>query len=162
MGRPRRVVGAPPVGPRAGPGVVPTRDATGSLAPGPHHPRGDKLTGVLPLVVYKPRFRPVNCDIAGLGVLNAAEPVCVPGHETEVAVALGRALGKVEPVPDVLRLGYMGQDSPWTPALQAAWPWRTTTKHVVDSCPRFGAHLDGGYEPWLARRSAHFRQHLHA
>jgi CelD/BcsL family acetyltransferase involved in cellulose biosynthesis len=123
---------------------------------------GDRLTGVLPLIVYKPRFRPVNCTVAGMGMLNAVEPVGIPGTEHEVAIAFGEALSRIDPVPDTLRLGYMDRDSPWTPALQSAWPWRSTAKHVVDTTPRFAVHLADGYDAWLGRRSRHFRQHLRA
>ncbi len=68
---------------------------------------GDLLTGVLPLIVYKPRFRPVNCTVAGMGMLNAVEPVGLPGTEREVALAFGEALRHIDPVPDTLRMGYI-------------------------------------------------------
>lgn len=96
-------------------------------------------------------------------------PIARPGAEPEVARALGLALDRMRPAPQVLHLDGTPSGSPWPRSIAEAWPG---AGRAVREGGRSSIHRDvrrptptirveeGSAEAWLAGRSPNFRQEM--
>jgi len=119
---------------------------------------GGEVVGVLPMTVSKRRFNLARYQIAGQGFLNTVSPAGIRGRESELADAFVRALQRMSPFPDTVRLGWMQCTSPWPTEMRRAWAGTEPHLRLLDSDPGLRVSFDnGGYEGWLARRDSKLR-----
>jgi CelD/BcsL family acetyltransferase involved in cellulose biosynthesis len=104
----------------------------------------------LPLVLVAGRYVR-KLRFAGFGAANELGPVCAPADRDEAAAALRRVLAETRPTWDLFVGEYLPGDG---------WEDRLGAQRVsVESSPVIRL-LPGGWEEYLASRSASFRQEL--
>ncbi len=94
-------------------------------------------------------------------LLFGVEPLFAPGREEEIAASVGLALAHAQPVPDTVFLDSLPQGSSLPALIGKGWPRPHPEVISTHSFPWSHVHLeDGGFDGWLQRRSAKFRQHF--
>lgn len=123
---------------------------------------GPRLVGVAPLYLASQRLGVAEYRLMTDDFGVCMRPLALPGHERDLAVAVGRALGDGEPRAGRLRFGPMQVRTPWVDALRAAWPGgrRPLVRTLrVEGVPVI--HLrEPSYEDWLATLSSKLRRDL--
>jgi CelD/BcsL family acetyltransferase involved in cellulose biosynthesis len=113
---------------------------------------GDRVVGVAPFFRDGDRLR-----LLCAGFTVAIGPVCAPGHEAELARAVGHLAGD-----GVRFVGLEGQrgSSPWPRALAAGWGRRGAAVHRDFAMAAPCADLSGGWDAWWASRSKNWRKEI--
>ncbi len=119
---------------------------------------GGEVVGVLPLWTARRRSGLVGAGPAGEAQISGAPPLFAPGRAVEIAAAMAPAVASIEPVPDVIRLGWSADAVAWVPALAGAWPGRPPAVGPDARLDAPAVDTRGGIEAWLARRSAKFAE----
>jgi CelD/BcsL family acetyltransferase involved in cellulose biosynthesis len=119
---------------------------------------GGRLVGLAPFHVPPSRSR-VDYRLLGIGVGAPLAPLSQPGREGEVARAIGRALSRARPRPDLVVLQGVPLAAGWHDALVDVWPGRIKPISNVYRTRAFPTiELGGGsLEGWLSGRSSKFR-----
>jgi CelD/BcsL family acetyltransferase involved in cellulose biosynthesis len=124
---------------------------------------GARLVGLAPFFVQLAgHLSRVDYRLPGIDLAVRLAPLALPGREWQVAEAIGRALDRASPRPDLIALEGSPLASHWPVALRDSWPgpMRPIGRcYAVHSCPTVS--LDApSYEAWLATKSAHFRERM--
>ncbi len=121
---------------------------------------GDDVIGTAPFHVVRTRFGLCRYELA-TPVLFGVEPLFAPGREEMVAAAIGLALARAEPVPDIVSLDSLPQGSSVPSLVRAGWPRPHPMLEARHSFPVPQVLLDeGGFEGWFGRRSKAFRKNF--
>jgi CelD/BcsL family acetyltransferase involved in cellulose biosynthesis len=115
-----------------------------------------QLVGVAPFHVERSGFGLIRYEMAA-PVMNGVEPLCAPGRDDDVGMAIGGALAKADPVPDIVSLDWLTVDSRLRHAVPAGWRRSLAVQRHEFSSPRItfeGCDFTG----WLATRSRNFRK----
>ncbi|MDB6136902.1 MAG: cellulose biosynthesis (CelD)-like protein [Verrucomicrobiales bacterium] len=123
---------------------------------------GSEIVGIVPLVERQGPYATRELHIMGANVTVGNAPPSIPGREADVAECATAALARVRPSADRLVLNGMPDRHPWAALMAERWPGAmrrlikresVTTEWLIDAQP-------GGYDAWLAARSARFRSQL--
>src|SRR6059058_830244 len=139
------------------------------LAPPGAEPRivtvrdGDQLVGLAPFYVYTRRWGGgLALRLPGIELAGRLAPLAVPGRESAVAEALGKALAGSNAPPDLVTLEGMPLTSDWAMALREAWPGRlrpASRRYQVLGCPTVSLNT-GSFDAWLSAKSGNFRREM--
>ena len=119
---------------------------------------GGVVVGVLPMWTVRRRSGLVGAGPAGESLISGAPPLFAPDRAPEIAAAMARAVATIEPVPDVIRLGWSADAARWAPALAAAWPGRPAETGVDARLDAPAIDTGGGVAAWLDRRTRKFAE----
>ncbi len=124
---------------------------------------GPRLVGLAPFFVESHGRRSrVDYRLPGIDLAVRLTPLALPGREWQVAQAIGRALDRAKPRPDLIALEGLPLASHWPVALRDRWPGRmrpTTRCYAIHNCPIVSLQAPS-YDDWLAAKSAHFRERM--
>jgi CelD/BcsL family acetyltransferase involved in cellulose biosynthesis len=120
---------------------------------------GDELIGVAPFYVQQPLGRPARYRVLSASMCHRAEPLAVPGRQSEVASVVSQTLTGCVPRPATIQLDNVAAASGWPAAIADRWPsGRRPLNRLEWSGPAPGVTLHGlGFDDWLQGKSRNFR-----
>jgi CelD/BcsL family acetyltransferase involved in cellulose biosynthesis len=123
---------------------------------------GGKLVGLAPFYESPRRDGRIDYRLLGNGLGSPLAPLALPRLQLEVASALGRALTRAHPRPDLIALHSTPLASGWHAALGNGWTGRFKPISIVyRTRPYPTVWLQGkSCETWLAGRSSKFRSKM--
>jgi CelD/BcsL family acetyltransferase involved in cellulose biosynthesis len=121
---------------------------------------GSELVGLAPFFAAPSRGRrQIDYHLLGTRLSAPLAPLSRPGREREVAAAIGNALGRASPRPDLIVLKGTRSAPRWHKAISDGWPGRVKPISFVYLTQPYPTVSLGGasFEAWLAGRSSKFR-----
>ena len=123
---------------------------------------GARLAGLAPLYLASRRFGVAEYRLMTDDFGVCMRPLVLPGHERDLAAAVGNALDAGEPRAARVRFGPMQGATPWLEAARETWPGRRrplSRTLRVEGVPVIRLR-EPSYEDWLATLSSKLRRDL--
>ena len=119
---------------------------------------GSELLALAPWFVQRGEGGRTDLRFLGAEISDRVDVLCRPGREREAAPALRRALGELEPRPDLIAFEAVPIGSPWTRLIAAGEGRARFARYRNSAYPAPAVSLPAGPpEAWLAGRSSNFR-----
>ncbi len=121
----------------------------------------DALVGVAPFFVDRGLGGLNRYSVLGARCSSRVDLVSAPGKEDVVGRAIGEALSRSAPKPDVVMFHGIPATSPWPELLAAGWgDGRCRVQDDVRMPAPFLSLEGRTYEEWFTSKSRHFRKHM--